>query len=97
MSKLTMPDNVLAIPHEHLVVPDTVEVCAICKGKGSYEQYYNAGCGGGYFPAIGPCDYCHEVGFRYKLSGEPVSDSVIAQIIAQNTNTEAEYSKSPCG
>ena len=96
MRKITMPDNVLAIPHEHLVVPDEVEVCAICKGKGSYEQYYNAGCGGGYFPAIGPCDYCQEAGFRYKLSGEPVSDLTIVQIIEQNNNAEVKCSNSSC-
>lgn len=65
-------------------LPEYIEVCSICNGKGSYEQLYTAGCGGGYFSHDGPCDYCSSVGFRYKHTGDPIGGSVIAQIIAMN-------------
>lgn len=37
-------------------------VCEICKGQGSYDQRYNAGCGMGYYTSKGDCDYCGATG-----------------------------------
>lgn len=90
MGEISIPEELLKIPSDQLVLPSAVEACAICKGHGSYTQLYNAGCGGGYYESIGPCDYCDEVGFRYKLSGDPVGDSIIAQIITLNQKQISE-------
>lgn len=66
-------------------LPEYVEVCPVCKGEGEYIQYYSAGCGGGSYESVGPCDYCKTpgsykgLGFRMKASVS-MPDSVINQL-----------------
>lgn len=68
-----------------LKLPETVEVCQVCKGHGEYPQNYNAGCGGGMYKSIGTCEYCQGMLFQYKgtLRGG-VPKSVLYQIIHTN-------------
>lgn len=74
-------------------LPEYVRPCGCCGGEGEYEQMYTVGCGGGYYRSKGRCDWCtpkdgkHRwkgVGFLYKHNGEPVPDSVLAQIEVMN-------------
>lgn len=68
-------------------LPKYVQVCGWCQGKGEYEQTYTAGCGGGLFRSMGPCDHCKHPssGFHKGLGyvmkdGSEVPLSVINQI-----------------
>lgn len=74
-------------------LPEYVRVCGVCEGKGEYKQMYTAGCGGGYYHSMGPCDTCQQegqagymngVGYIYKndlrYSHKGVPDSVLNQI-----------------
>jgi len=73
----------------HLELPDDVEVCPICRGKGLYMQTYTAGCGGGYFRMEGPCDYCRSswqfgAGLGYIMKNRnPVPEFIFRHIQAQ--------------
>lgn len=73
-------------------LPEYIEKCSWCDGTGQYEQMYTAGCGGGYFRSIGPCEQCGKgepwkgVGYVYKATNEPVSASVLTQIATQGCN-----------
>lgn len=76
-------------------LPELVEVCPVCKGTGEYEQWYNAGCGGGSYKSMGPCDWCKHptvfmrgLGYRMK-SGKEVPLSVINQIKIANGENHA--------
>ena len=67
-------------------LPELVEKCPMCGGKGEYKQTYTAGCGGGYYKSVGPCDFCSHpslffkgLGYRMK-DGSSVPESVINQI-----------------
>ena len=75
-------------------LPEKLEVCPLCDGKGEYEQRYTVGCGMGTYKSIGPCDYCKHpeghlyngmkgLGYRMK-DGSTVSLSVINQINVMN-------------
>lgn len=76
-----------------LTLPEYVEVCPVCNGAGEYEQTYTAGCGGGYYRSLGPCECCTEkgrgywkgCGYVYKETGLPIPRSVWEQIKQLNT------------
>lgn len=57
----------------------TAKICSICDGHGEREQTYTAGCGGGYFKSMGPCEYCEEHGLLQ--NGKPAPISVVIQVI----------------
>lgn len=63
---------------ERLPAAFLAELCGVCDGAGKYEQTYTAGCGGGYFRSIGPCDYCR--GFGLTMNGNPAPLSVVNQV-----------------
>lgn len=65
-------------------LPELVRLCGSCGGAGQYKQTYTAGCGGGSYQSMGPCDRCKSVGLRYHTGGD-VPISVIAQIINART------------
>ena len=73
-----------------MILPEYVEICPACNGAGEYEQTYNAGCGGGLYKSIGPCDYCAHpkrfmTGLGYRMKNRSVvPDSVINQIVIMN-------------
>lgn len=58
--------RLLAVGHNMLpnCVKEILRICEVCKGEGSYQQRYNAGCGGGYFHMRGDCDYCGGTGVQ---------------------------------
>ncbi|CAH1670488.1 MULTISPECIES: hypothetical protein [unclassified Chelatococcus] len=57
----------------------TAELCGWCEGRGRYSQTYNAGCGMGYFSAMGGCERCKGAGL---IQGDkPASASVIHQVL----------------
>jgi len=80
-----------------MILPEYVQKCPCCDGKGEYKQMYTAGCGGGYYRSMGPCDMCRDdhpgagiwqgTGFVYKNSLKPVPRSVVEQIKAMNDTT----------
>lgn len=41
-----------------MALPEYVIDCPLCEGKGEYKQTYTAGCGGGYYQSMGPCEMC---------------------------------------
>ena len=53
-----------------------------------------AGCGGGYYKSLGSCEMCGKhtkygrpgPGYIYRETGEPVGESVLAQIRSMNDN-----------
>ncbi len=55
------------------------KVCAACAGRGEREQTYTAGCGGGYYRSMGPCDSCEATGLLQ--GGEAAPASVRAQVL----------------
>ena len=65
-----------------------VQICPSCNGTGETEQMYTAGCGMGYYKSKGRCQQCGNgmedhykgVGYLYKTTGKPVSQSVINQM-----------------
>jgi len=69
-------------------LPDFVEICLVCEGKGEYTQTYNAGCGMGLYKSTGPCDFCKPkykhgttLGLGYiKKDKTPITESVENQI-----------------
>lgn len=73
-------------------LPEYVEKCWRCEGKGEYKQSYTAGCGGGMFNMLGPCSFCSHpeasfgkgLGYRMKDPHKEVSSSVINQIKVMN-------------
>ena len=86
-------------------LPDLVQVCPICHGRGEYRQTYNAGCGQGFYKSMGPCDYCKHPeghlnnglkGLGYIMKGTSYSDphtvplSVINQIEVMNKDEEED-------
>ena len=58
-------------------MPDTVELCGLCEGRGEYRQYYLEG------RFHGTCDMCKGMQFVY-ISGDPVPASVVNQIAVAN-------------
>jgi hypothetical protein len=72
----------------NIELPEYVRICGACNGTGEYEQNYNLGCGQGFLRSTGACELCGKhkrygrpgPGFVYKATGEPVGDSVVAQI-----------------
>jgi len=57
-------------------------VCGVCDGRGSYEQTYTAGCGGGYYRSTGPCNFCGSTGLRQGgMWPNPAPDSVREQVM----------------
>jgi hypothetical protein len=79
-----------------VILPEYVIPCGWCNGRGEYEQTYTAGCGGGYYRSLGPCDHCRQegkssyngVGYVYRdderYTRKGVPDSVLAQIRGLN-------------
>ena len=74
-------------------LPEYLELCPVCNGKGEYRQMYTAGCGGGYFKMMGPCNTCKHssklmegLGYRMK-NGNEVPKSVINQVEVMNANS----------
>jgi hypothetical protein len=78
-------------------LPEYVRVCGFCEGTGEYKQMYTAGCGGGYYHSMGPCDNCQQegkssyhngAGYVYKgdtrVRYKGVPDSVLNQIKRMN-------------
>lgn len=69
-----------------MALPEYVIDCPLCEGKGEYKQTYTAGCGGGYYQSMGPCEMCGPgcypkgPGLVYKETLKPVPKSVIEQI-----------------
>lgn len=78
-----------ALPHEF-----AASVCSTCKGRGSYEQTYTAGCGGGYYRSQGGCDYCDGTGL---IQGtKPAPASVRNQVLcAASSNKNLENTHAP--
>lgn len=85
----------------YLNLPEYIRACDMCHGTGEYEQTYTAGCGGGYYRSMGPCEYCMEEG-RYSYKGvgyvyindrrwrhRGVSQSVMTQIQRMNPRETA--------
>lgn len=81
-------------------LPEYVIICGVCGGIGEYKQMYTAGCGGGYYHSMGPCDNCQRegqprymngVGYVYKndlrFCHKGVPESVINQIKRMNQET----------
>lgn len=83
-----------------LYLPEYVKPCPACGGDGEYEQMYTAGCGGGYYKSVGPCDYCKRegeysyrgVGYVYKndigYRNRGVPKSVIEQLKHMNPDLQ---------
>ena len=73
-------------------LPALVSVCPACEGKGQTKQTYTAGCGMGYYSALGPCYICSRPGldtwegpgYVYKGTCTGVPLSVEAQIRVMN-------------
>ena len=71
-------------------LPEFLQVCPLCKGAGSYDQVYTAGCGMGTFTSKGSCEMCGKnetycgPGFVYAGSGAVVTESIIAQVLTMN-------------
>lgn len=80
----------------YLNLPEYVKACDMCHGTGEYEQTYTAGCGGGYYRSLGPCEYCKPegkvafkgIGYVYKNDTRwrncGVPESVMEQIRRMN-------------
>jgi len=59
-------------------------ICAVCQGKGQYEQQYTAGCGGGCYRSQGPCNWCRGIGLMQADKGAP-GDLVLQVVEAGKT------------
>lgn len=54
-------------------------LCGVCGGAGEHEQLWTAGCGMGYYRAMGDCDHCGGTGL---MSGrERAPASVVCQVV----------------
>jgi DnaJ-class molecular chaperone len=64
----------------------TAYLCTVCDGRGEYRQNYNAGCGGGMFRSMGPCEYCDATGLCQGAGvRNPAPDSVREQVLQAST------------
>lgn len=54
-------------------------LCGVCDGAGEYEQLWTAGCGMGYYRAMGDCDHCGGTGLMLGNARAPAS--VICQVV----------------
>jgi hypothetical protein len=77
-----------------LKLPEYVEVCRLCKGRGQYEQAY---CD---VPIrmTGPCDLCYQkdgmmcgTGLVYTATGKPAPISVLAQVALMNEGASLPF------
>lgn len=55
------------------------DICPSCDGEGQRMDTYTAGCGGGYYRAMGGCDYCDGTGLlqAYKPAPKSVREQVL--------------------
>jgi hypothetical protein len=63
------------------------QVCWACDGRGARRQTYTAGCGGGYYSAMGGCDFCDGTGLMQ--GAKPAPASVRAQLLIAAANEGA--------
>lgn len=64
-----------------------VRPCRVCGGEGRYKQTYTAGCGGGYYTTLGPCDHCDQTGLIYTPTGKAPPRSVLQQIAVRKESS----------
>ncbi len=59
------------------------KICVFCDGAGEYKQAYTVGCGGGYYHALGRCEFCDATGLASKKNPDAKpSRSVMLQVLA---------------
>jgi hypothetical protein len=77
-----LKEGLSKLPEEFLA-----QICPICDGRTEYRQTYAAGCGGGYFKSMGPCEHCGKTGLIMKSRFVAAPESVVHQVLnAANPN-----------